>query len=299
MDGVLLVDKPEGPTSHGIVAQARKSLGLKKIGHAGTLDPMASGLMTLGVGSSTRLLTFLVGLDKTYRATIVLGWNTASDDAQGDVSGPTATDEELDSITEEMIRQALNSQVGTIWQRPSSVSAIKVSGKRAYDLVRQGQEVDLPAREVTIHRIGVNRVERLQSHWEVDCEVDCSSGTYIRAIARDLGAELGVGGHLSALRRTRVGPWRVEDAVTPDRIAASALRNPADIAREVLPSVEATAEQARDLQHGKKIVVEAPDGVSSDQPVAVIGPTGRLVAVVSGLGGPTRILVGFPAGEDR
>lgn len=298
MDGVLLVDKPEGPTSHGIVAQARKQLGIKKIGHAGTLDPMASGLMTLGVGSSTRLLTFLVGLDKTYRATIVLGWNTTSDDAQGDVSGAKATKEEVDLVSEEMIRQALDSQVGTIWQRPSAVSAIKVSGQRAYELVRQGHEVELPARQVTIHRIVVTRIQSAESHWEVDCEVDCSSGTYIRAIARDLGAQLGLGGHLVALRRTRVGPWRVEDAVMPDQITPGALREPADIAREVLPSVDVTEDQARDLHHGKKIVLAAVDGVSPEDPVAVIGPTGRLVAVVSGLGGPTRILVGFPAGED-
>jgi tRNA pseudouridine55 synthase len=294
MSGILFVDKPQGPTSHQIVAQARRALGIKKIGHAGTLDPMASGLMTLGVGSSTRLLTFLVGLDKTYQATIRLGFATVTDDAWGDPVGLPATPEALDALSEEHIRRALDTFVGDISQRPSAVSAIKVDGKRAYDLVRSGADVELAARPVTIHHIEVDRVERVADAWEIDLEVGCSSGTYIRAIARDLGIALGVGGHLTALRRTRVGPWSVDDAVDPDAISADQVKNAARIITDVLPEVTVDDPDAQALAHGKRISIGQDAGGPGDTPTAVLDREGQLVAIVSGLPGPVRILVGLP-----
>lgn len=297
ISGIVLVDKPQSPTSHQVVAIARRALGVKKIGHAGTLDPMASGLMTLGVGPSTRLLTFLVGLDKTYRATIRLGYPTTTDDAWGELVGQRADASALDGLTEQQIRDTLARSVGEVWQRPSSVSAIKVDGQRAYDRVRRGEEVDLPARRVVIHRIDVDRVWREDGLWQVECEVECSSGTYIRAIARDLGEALGVGGHLTALRRLAVGPWSVDDAVSPDDITSEAVRDPGEVISQVLPTVTVDRAATVELSHGKKILVPNPPEVAGDQPVAVIGDAGKLFAIVSGLPGPLRILVGFPGGE--
>lgn len=294
--GILLVDKPMGPTSHRVVSLARKALTIKKVGHAGTLDPMASGLMTLGVGSSTRLLTFLVGLNKTYRATISLGQATVTDDAEGEAVGPPASVEQLDALDEETIRRALLGFVGDISQRPSAVSAIKVQGARAYDLVRQGVDVKLQERPVTIHGITIDSISRTESAWVVTCEVRCSSGTYIRAIARDLGERLHVGGHLTALRRTMVGPWSVEEAVSPDDITASKLIDPATIISKVLPTLSVDRLTQEALAHGKRILLpDAPD-VATDQPIAVLGPDHQLVAIVSGVPGPVRILVGFQAG---
>ena len=294
--GILFVDKPIGPTSHRVVGAARKALGIKKVGHAGTLDPMASGLMTLGVGSSTRLLTFLVGLNKTYQATISLGQATITDDAEGEAVGPQASAQQLDSVDAETIREALLGFVGDISQKPSAVSAIKVGGERAYDLVRQGIDVELKARPVTIHGITVDSIERGESDWSIRCEVRCSSGTYIRAIARDLGEKLGVGGHLTALRRTMVGPWSVEQAVSVDDIAVDALIDPATIISQVLPTVSVDRPTQDALTHGKRIVLPAAPDVADDQPVAVLGVDHQLVAIVSGVSGPARILVGFQAG---
>lgn len=296
--GILFVDKPEGPTSHTVVAQARRALGLKKIGHAGTLDPMATGLMTLGVGPSTRLLTFLVGLDKTYSATISLGQATVTDDAWGDGLGEAATTAQLDALTEHDIQQTLHGFVGDIHQRPSAVSAIKVDGQRAYDLVRKGKAVDLPGRPVTIQRISIGPIRRTDTAWEVECSVGCSSGTYIRAIARDLGEKLGVGGHLTALRRTMVGPWNVDRAVPPDGITPDCVLDPATIMTEVLPSVTVDDPSARALFHGRRIRLEATPEVVDDDPVAVLSTDNELVAIVSGVSGPVRILVGFSAGKE-
>ena len=296
--GILFVDKPIGPTSHRVVGLARKALGLKKVGHAGTLDPMASGLMTLGVGPSTRLLTFLVGLNKTYLATIRLGQATITDDAEGEAVGPAATSEQLDALDEEKIRRALMGFVGDISQKPSAVSAIKVAGERAYDLVRQGVDVDLKARPVTIHAITIDSIERGEAAWTIRCEVKCSSGTYIRAIARDLGETLGVGGHLTALRRTMVGPWSVDQAVGSDEISNDAVIDPAVIISQVLPTVSVDRPTADALSHGKRIRIPGVPDVSDDQPVAVLGSDHQLVAIVSGVSGPARILVGFQAGKD-
>ena len=295
--GILLVDKPQGPTSHAIVAQARKALGLKKVGHAGTLDPMATGLLVLGVGPGTKLLTFFVGLDKTYRATIRLGQATHTDDAEGEPLGDAASPELLDSVDSSQIEQVLSGYTGTIDQIPSSVSAVRIDGKRAYDRVRAGEDVDIPSRQVTIHRIDVLEIRRAGPWWDIDVEIDCSSGTYIRAIARDVGNDLGVGGHLTALRRTRVGPFAVDDAMGPEEITAESLIALGEAASAVLPVVRLSAAQSTELGHGKQVFIQAPDGVGPDTPVACVGPGGDLVAICSISQSVSNILVGFPQQE--
>lgn len=257
---------------------------------------MASGLMTLGIGPSTRLLTFLVGLNKTYQATITLGQATITDDAEGEPVGQPATEEQLDALDADTIREALLGFVGDISQKPSAVSAIKVDGERAYDLVRQGVDVELKARPVTIHGITVDSIERGEADWSIRCEVRCSSGTYIRAIARDLGEALGTGGHLTALRRTMVGPWSVEQAVSPDDIRPEAVMDPATLISQVLPTVSVDRPTGDALSHGKRIRIPGVLDVADDQPVAVLGVDHQLVAIVSGVSGPVRILVGVQAG---
>lgn len=275
--GILLVDKPGGVTSHDIVARARRALGTRKIGHAGTLDPMATGLLVLGVGSATRLLTYVVGLDKTYEATIRLGVSTDSDDADGTVTG-SADPADVAAISDDRLAEAMAPLTGRISQVPSTVSAIKVGGKRAYDLARAGEEVVLKAREVTVSRFErVGALRRADGSIDLDVVVDCSSGTYIRALARDLGASLGVGGHLTALRRTRIGPFEVEDAVTDIAPEAPLLRD-ADVAARVLGALTVTAEEARDLRHGKRLVGEGAR--VGDATPAAIDPDGRLVGIV-------------------
>ena len=212
-DGILLVDKPQGITSHTAVSRARRALGTRKVGHAGTLDPMATGLLILGIGPSTRLLTHMVGLDKTYTATIALGAATTTDDAEGEVTETT----DASHVTAVDLAAPMAALTGDIAQRPSSVSAIKVDGERAYARVRAGEQVELEARPVTVARFEALAF-RGGPVAEVDVVVDCSSGTYIRALARDLGAALGVGGHLIALRRTRIGPFVVDGAPGADAL---------------------------------------------------------------------------------
>ena len=207
--GLVVVDKPAGITSHDVVARVRRLAGTRKVGHAGTLDPMATGVLVVGVDRATRLLGHLTLTDKSYAATVRLGVSTTTDDAEGEVveSHPT------DALTEDPVRKALAAFTGEIDQVPSAVSAIKVDGKRAYARVRDGEQVDLPARRVTVHRLEVVSIDLDAA--TVAIEVDCSSGTYIRAIARDLGTALGVGGHLTALRRTAVGPFGVDRRPAP------------------------------------------------------------------------------------
>jgi len=207
--GLLLVDKAGGMTSHDVVAMARRALSVRKVGHAGTLDPMATGLLILGVGVATRLLGYVGGHDKTYEATIRLGQATVTDDREGEVLG-TASAAHLDDAA---ISAALAAQTGPLQQVPSSVSAVKVAGRRSYDRVRAGEEVELAPRSVTVHRLDMHRITRPTPELvDVDVTVACTAGTYIRAIARDAGAALGVGGHLTALRRTVSGPFAVTDA---------------------------------------------------------------------------------------
>ncbi|RLP74751.1 tRNA pseudouridine(55) synthase TruB [Mycetocola tolaasinivorans] len=285
-------------TSHDVVARTRRLAGTRKVGHAGTLDPMATGLLILGVNSATRLLTYVVGLDKEYFATIVLGSSTTTDDVEGDTL-ETANPEAVAAITDAAIEAGIQKLRGDILQVPTQVSAIKVDGKRAYDLVRSGETVELKARPVTIATFEVLATRRLPGSIELDVRVECSSGTYIRALARDLGADLGVGGHLNALRRTRIGPFSVEDAVTlEDLNPAERLISSAAAAGTLFPVVSLDAQRAIDLGHGKKIGIEGfPENVSG--PIAALTPAGALIGLVQAGKNSARSLVNFPADEAR
>lgn len=265
-NGVLLVDKPAGVTSHTVVAMARRQLGTRKVGHAGTLDPMATGLLVLGVGPATRLLTFLVGLDKTYEATIALGASTITDDAEGDVV-ETA---DASAVTQEAVVAAAARLTGDIEQVPSAVSAIKVDGKRSYARVRAGEDVALAARPVTVSRFALGAL-RSGALATVDAVVDCTSGTYVRALARDLGADLGVGGHLTALRRTHVGPFSLAKAVAADAIVPGALLEPVDVASRVLPVVHLDDDDARLLANGRRPRTDAVGIVAAVHDGALVG----------------------------
>ena len=216
MDGFLVVDKAPAMTSHDVVAVARKALGTRKVGHAGTLDPMATGVLVLGFGNGTRLLQYITDGDKSYLATVVLGAATVTDDQEGEV----ISEADASKITDEEIRSGLSKMVGEIQQRPSSVSAVKVAGERAYDRVRAGEVFELAARTITISSLEVLDIRRTGARIEIDIDVTCSAGTFIRAIARDLGSELAVGGHLSALRRTRVAGFAIDQAITFDALKA-------------------------------------------------------------------------------
>jgi tRNA pseudouridine55 synthase len=305
-DGILLVDKPQGISSHRVVSIARRRLGLKKVGHAGTLDPMATGLLLLGIGPSTRLLTHLVGLGKTYTATIRLGVSTDSDDADG---APTAwVGTAAADVSDAAVEAAVAAQRGEIAQVPSTVSAIKVDGRRAYDLARSGEEVVLKSRTVTVSQFDVTgRGDRVVSVGgadvavvDLDVVVTCSSGTYVRALARDVGAALGTGAHLTALRRTRVGPFDVEDAVDLEDDAVdvrAALQRPVDVARRLFPAVPLDAVAAKDLADGKRVAAEHPD---TDGPVAAVATEGdRLVGLVSVRRGLLRVITNFPTAAQQ
>ena len=288
ISGILLVDKPAGPSSHGVVSAARKALDTPKIGHAGTLDPMATGLLVLGVGTSTRLLTYLVGADKTYTATIRLGSATVTDDAEGSaisISDPAV----LDAITDADVRREVTALTGVIEQRPSAVSAIKVDGQRAYNLVRAGDDVVLDARTVTVSRFEFHAIRRTLGAIDVDVTVDCSSGTYIRALARDIGSALGCGGHLTALRRTRVGPLSVEDACLVDDISAAQLIPATRIASDLFPVLAVTDAEAIDIGHGKKVAT-----TNTDAPLVAVVHGDRLIAIATVSKGVARVVTGFP-----
>jgi tRNA pseudouridine55 synthase len=286
--GIVLVDKPEGPTSHGVVSISRKALGTRKVGHAGTLDPMATGLLVLGVGTATRLLTFLVGADKTYTATVRLGSSTVTDDAQGEVL-TVANPAVLADISDSDIRDQVAALTGTIEQRPSAVSAIKVDGQRAYDRVRAGDDVVLDARTVTVSGFDVHDIRRTPTAIDLDVTVDCSSGTYIRALARDIGVALGCGGHLTALRRTRVGPFSVDDACLPDAIDESRLIAPAHIAGRLFPTWLMSDSETIDIGHGKKVAT-----TTLDAPLVAAVHEDWLVAIVAVANGTARVVTGFP-----
>ncbi len=278
-DGLLVVDKPQGWTSHDVVARCRRLEGTRKVGHAGTLDPMATGVLVLGVGRATRLLTFLVGVDKTYAATVRLGVATLTDDAEGEVTARSDATGVADGTA---LAEAVARLVGELQQVPSSVSAIKVDGRRSYARVRAGEHVDLPARAVTVHSLDVTGVRPGEDAGagvvDVDVVVDCSSGTYVRALARDLGADLGVGGHLTALRRTRVGPFGLDRARTLDQVAEDpAPLAPAEAARLAFPVRELDADEARRLAHGRSV---SASGLG-DRPVAALAPGGDLLAVLT------------------
>ncbi|RFA14456.1 tRNA pseudouridine(55) synthase TruB [Subtercola boreus] len=300
--GILLVDKPPGNTSHDVVARTRRLAGTRKVGHAGTLDPLATGLLVLGVNSSTRLLTYVVGLDKEYEAVIRLGASTTTDDSEGDVL-EVAPAGSIGALTDQRIVDGLAALTGEVLQRPSSVSAIKVDGKRAYARVRGGETVVLDARAVTISSIDVlgggpvaaaDASGSVAVFWDVSVRVVCSSGTYIRAIARDLGDALGVGGHLTELRRTRIGPFGVAEAYTLETIDADRdLLAPAAVAARLFPTVAFDEAQAADLRNGKR--VDLDDAARSEPaPLAAIDPAGLLIGLFEIRGGTARVLVNFP-----
>lgn len=288
--GILLVDKPGGITSHDVVSRARRALGTRKIGHAGTLDPMATGLLVLGVEGATRLLTYIVGADKTYEATILLGVATDSDDADG-VESARADAADVAAVTDEAIAAGISALTGDIQQVPSTVSAIKVAGRRAYDLARAGEEVELRARSVTVSRFDVREMRRGDDAIELDVVVDCTSGTYIRALARDLGRAVGIGGHLTALRRTRIGAFDVAAAASVDDIAEDALVAPATAAAVVMSVLAVGEEEARDLRHGKRI---DGGGRLTGAVAAAIDPEGRLIGVVEKRGTQLKSVMNMP-----
>ncbi|WP_256838699.1 tRNA pseudouridine(55) synthase TruB [Ornithinimicrobium faecis] len=291
-DGLLVVDKPAGWTSHDVVGRSRRLCATRRVGHAGTLDPMATGVLVLGVNRATKLLTFLVGADKTYTATIRLGASTVTDDAEGEV---TAT-RDTTAVTDEQVAAAVSRLTGPIQQVPSAVSAIKIDGKRSYARVRAGEDVELPARPVTVHRFEVLTRRRDDATFlDLDVEVDVSSGTYVRALARDLGADLTVGGHLTALRRTRVGDFDLSRAVTLDQLeqdgAPAHLIPMARAAAASFPVRELTEQESIDLGHGKRLPAIEPGRL---EPVAAIGPDGRLVAMLDETRQEARSHVVFP-----
>ncbi len=275
--GLVVVDKPAGVTSHDVVARVRRLAGTRKVGHAGTLDPMATGVLVVGIERATRLLGHLLLTDKTYDATVRLGSSTTTDDAEGEVVATAPTD----GVTEDAVRAGLAAMVGEIDQVPSAVSAIKVDGRRAYERVRAGEDVELAPRTVRIDAIEVHRVESVDGFVDVDVTVRCSSGTYIRAIARDLGAALGVGGHLTALRRTAVGEFDLGVARTLDELAEAAdfasteVLPIAEAARRTFPAYELDETEAALVRVGRKLPLDLP----ADGPVAVFAPDGAFLAL--------------------
>jgi tRNA pseudouridine55 synthase len=274
-DGIVVVDKPAGLTSHTVVARIRRLAGTRKVGHAGTLDPMATGVLVVGLNRATRLLGHLQLADKSYDATILLGASTSTDDAEGEIV-TTAAPSMLAEVTVERIEAAVEGFRGEISQVPSAVSAIKVDGKRAYERVRAGEEVVLKSRAVTISRYDVLDVRRGPDGISVDISVDCSSGTYIRALARDLGTELGVGGHLTALRRTRVGTFGMSAAHTLEQLEESFVFLPiADVAADTFPRYDADAEQAAAIRTGRPL----PGLKLAAGQTAMFDPTGTFLAL--------------------
>jgi tRNA pseudouridine55 synthase len=292
--GLVLIDKPTDWTSHDVVAKVRKAVGTKKVGHAGTLDPLATGLLVLGIESGTKLLTFLVGVDKTYLATIRLGVSTVSDDSQSEIL-ETAAPATLALVSPELINQEMSKLTGVIQQRPSSVSAIKVDGKRAYDLVRAGEEVELKTREVTVSTFELlSKSSSADGFMDLEVKVECSSGTYIRALARDLGQALGVGGHITELRRTRVGSFDVSDANVITDLENLKLTPLAKAASDLFPTVSLSSEQVIDLVHGKRL----SDVSTSGALIAGLSASGDLVAVLEPAGSGLKSVVVFQ-GEQK
>ena len=288
--GLVIVDKPAGVTSHDVVARMRRIAGTRRVGHAGTLDPMATGVLVIGVEKATRLLGHLVLADKAYSATIRLGQSTLTDDAEGSVTGGSSAA----AVTERDVRAAVESLTGQIAQVPSSVSAIKVGGERAYKRARTGEAVELAARPVTVARFEVDGFRRPAPELlDVDAEIECSSGTYVRALARDLGAALGVGGHLTTLRRTRVGPFTLSVARTLDELAN--LDDPvtlplAEAVRAAMPVREVSDDEARSLSFGKAL---EPAGIAGTY--AALAPDGSAVALLREVDGSARPVLVFAA----
>ena len=299
VSGLVLIDKPKGWTSHDVVAKLRGIAGTRRVGHAGTLDPMATGLLLIGINSATKLLTYLVGASKTYEATIRLGASTITDDAEGDIVD-VAGAEAVRAITAEQIESALESLRGEIMQVPSSVSAIKVDGERAYAKVRGGDEVKLAPRPVVVSRFEITAPARIiedgaATYLDFDAIIECSSGTYIRALARDLGSKLNVGGHLTALRRTKINNYSVEDAQSLDGLTRDSLSVAPmfDAVKSEFPIRSLSNQEVIDLRHGKRI---AANGVTGPVIAAVVETS--VVAMLESVGEQLKSLVVFASDSD-
>ena len=271
MDGFLLIDKAGGMTSHDVVAMARKKLDTKKVGHAGTLDPMATGVLVLGVGIATRLLTYITDGKKTYEATILLGKSTHTDDKDGDLTF-TGDQEIISKISDDQIKGELAKFIGEIKQRPSSVSAIKIDGKTAHARVRAGESVEIAERDVTIYELITKEIRNLSNVIEVDISVTCSAGTYIRAIARDLGSNLNIGGHLIALRRILVSPFSIEQC---KQVKDADLIPVGEVIEKLFPTRNLDLAQSNEIRFGRVIDQNSKEGV-----FAALDNQGNFVALL-------------------
>lgn len=271
--GLVVVDKPAGMTSHDVVGRLRRYFGTRKVGHAGTLDPMATGVLVAGIERGTKFLAHMVASTKSYSGTIRLGQSTTTDDAEGEVAGGSSAA----SLDDAAITSAITELTGDIMQRPAAVSAIKIDGKRAHQRVRDGEKVDIPARPVTVTRFDVINAERNNEYIDLDVEVDCSSGTYIRSLARDLGEALGVGGHLTRLRRTAVGPFTLDDARTLDELEDNAQLslNLDEALIRSYPVLNVTEDEGKALAMGKWLEPRGLKGVH-----AAVDPDGQAIALI-------------------
>lgn len=298
--GLVVVDKPPGMTSHDVVSRVRRLARTRKVGHAGTLDPMATGVLLLGINRATRLLGHLALTEKRYDATMRLGLATTTDDAEGEPLPPGHEPASVADLTEADVAAALTGFTGAIQQAPSAVSAVKVDGQRAYKRVRSGETVVLPARPVTVHELVLRSTRPVDGFLDLDISVHCSSGTYVRALARDVGASLGVGGHLTVLRRTAVGGVTLAEAtalpVLEERGSVPLLPIAAAVER-FFPTVSVDEATARAVGHGRPVTLDPverdlPDGAASS-PVAVIGPDGTFLALYEPPSGPSRPVAVF------
>lgn len=282
--GLVVVDKPAGMTSHDVVGRCRRSFATRRVGHAGTLDPMATGVLVIGIDRATKILGLLTATSKSYAATIRLGQTTSTDDAEGELLQSVSAAH----VTDEQITATISKFRGDITQVPSTVSAIKIGGRRAYQLARQGHSVELEARPVRIDRFDVTARRTVDDVVDLDVEVDCSSGTYIRALARDLGDALRVGGHLTSLRRTRVGRFGLEQACSLDELAQRPrLSLSLDEACLLMyPRRELTAEEAEAAANGRPLAPAGIDGIH-----AAADADGRVIALLRDDGPRTKSLV--------
>ncbi len=292
IEGIVLIDKPSGPTSHDVVAKMRKLFNTRKVGHAGTLDPMATGMLVIGVGRATRLLGYFTAHEKEYLGTVCLGITTTTDDAQGEILKVASTAQLTPSLILETIREFR----GPIMQQPSAVSAIKIDGKRAYARVRDGEDVVIPPRSVVIHDLEIIDIVRNEEAdtFEVELRVVCSAGTYIRALARDIGSNLGVGGHLTALRRTRSG---VFDTMTP---MTQLQENPkyldlSDTIRKAFPVVTLSLEDSSKARNGVRL--PTPIDVESGN-VGVFDSAGIAIGIFDNSDSELKPLVVFSSNEN-
>lgn len=265
--GFVIIDKPAGITSHDVVVRLRRVMGTKRVGHAGTLDPMATGVLVLGINNATKFLQFITDGKKRYLGTIRLGQSTTTDDKEGEV----LSSHSINHITDDAIRSYLSSQVGIIMQVPSKVSAIKIAGERAYDLVRQGKEVEIPARQVEISKLEVIAISR-NEFIDIDIDVTCSAGTYIRSIARDLGAALEVGGHLISLRRTLVSPFDLSDCSSIEEPTVQPL---AEAISKLMPVRAIDLNEMQELKFGRALKKSEFDGIG-----VALAPDGEVAAII-------------------